>query len=382
MLYSANESPRPARDDPASPSPPSELPVVKMMPKLILSLIISGCSLSIAQDAPPAPPNPVAAGGRGGTAIPTPGAGGGQAAGQANDTVLKALDDMLWFDRLNDVADVDKIVYASLPPVHIPNKTAPGAGNPILIRAYTFIPKKLDRSKKQPLLVLAHQGIHGNVSFAELGHIMREMMEQGYSVIAPDYRGSSGYGQGFYQQIDYGGREVDDVFAAREWMLDRYSFLDAKRVGMIGWSHGGLITLMNIFQHPEAFAVAYAGVPVTDLVLRLGYQTDAYRALYSAPYHIGKTVREDMPEYERRSPITYVAKLAIPLLIHTNTNDEDVNVLEVKRLITALKAEGKKFDYKIYENAPGGHMFNRLDTKLARESREEIYQFLAKYLKQ
>jgi dipeptidyl aminopeptidase/acylaminoacyl peptidase len=352
------------------------------MPKLILSLIISSCSLSIAQDAPPTPPSPIAAGGRGGTAIPAPGPGAGQGAGQANDTVLKALDDMLWFDRLNDVADVDKIVYASLPPVHIPNKTAPGAGNPILIRAYTFIPKKLDRSKKQPLLVLAHQGIHGNVSFAELGHIMREMMEQGYSVIAPDYRGSSGYGQGFYQQIDYGGREVDDVFAAREWMLDRYSFLDAKRVGMIGWSHGGLITLMNIFQHPEAFAVAYAGVPVTDLVLRLGYQTDAYRALYSAPYHIGKTVREDMPEYERRSPITYVAKLATPLLIHTNTNDEDVNVLEVKRLITALKAEGKKFDYKIYENAPGGHMFNRLDTKLARESREEIYQFLAKYLKQ
>jgi dienelactone hydrolase len=59
-----------------------------------------------------------------------------------------------------------------------------------------------------------------------------------------------------------------------------------------------------------------------------------------------------------------------------------VNVLEVKRFITALKAEGKKFDYKIYENAPGGHMFNRLDTKLARESREEVYQFLAKYLKQ
>lgn len=359
------------------------------MPKLILSLIISGCSLSIAQEAPPTPLSPIATGGRGGGAPAAalgPGAGQalGQAGGQpnANDTVLKALDDMMWFDRLSDVADVDKIVYASLPPVHIPNKTAPGAGNPILIRAYTFIPKKLDRSKKQPLLVLAHQGIHGNVSFAELGHIMREMMEQGYSVIAPDYRGSSGYGQGFYQQIDYGGREVDDVFAAREWMLDRYSFLDVKRVGMIGWSHGGLITLMNIFQHPEAFAVAYAGVPVTDLVLRLGYQTEAYRALYSAPYHIGKTVREDMQEYERRSPITYVAKLATPLLIHTNTNDEDVNVLEVKRLITALKAEGKKFDYKIYENAPGGHMFNRLDTKLARESREEIYQFLAKYLKQ
>jgi dienelactone hydrolase len=74
-------------------------------------------------------------------------------------------------------------------------------------------------------------------------------------------------------------------------------------------------------------------------------------------------------------------KLQTPLLIHTNTNDEDVNVLEVEELIRALKAEGKKFEYKIYQDAPGGHMFNRLDTKLARESRAEVYKFLAQYLK-
>jgi dipeptidyl aminopeptidase/acylaminoacyl peptidase len=296
------------------------------------------------------------------------------------DTVLKAIDDLEWRLKLSDIADVDKISYTSLPPAHVANPTGPGAGNPLIIRAYTFLPKKLDRSKKQPLLVLAHQGIHGSVSSSELGHVMRELIEQGYSVIAPDYRGSSGYGQGLYQEIDYGGREVDDVFAARQWMLDTYSFFDSKRVGMIGWSHGGFITLMNILQHPEAYAVAYAGVPVSDLVLRLGYQTDQYRTLYSAPYHIGKTVREDIKEYEKRSPITHVAKLATPLLIHTNTNDEDVNVLEVERLITALKAEGKQFEYKIYENAPGGHMFNRLDTELARQSRQEVYKFLAKYL--
>jgi dipeptidyl aminopeptidase/acylaminoacyl peptidase len=297
-----------------------------------------------------------------------------------NDQVLKTIDDLEWRLKLGDIADVDKVVYASLPAVRIPNPTAPGAGNPLVINAYTFIPKKLDRTKKQPLLVLAHQGIHGSVSSSELGHIMRELIDQGYSVIAPDYRGSSGYGQGLYQQIDYGGREVDDVYAGREWMLEHYSFFDPKRVGMIGWSHGGFITLMNILQHPDAYAVAYAGVPVSDLVLRLGYQTDGYRGLYSASYHIGKTVREDIKEYERRSPITYVSKLQTPLLIHTNTNDEDVNVLEVERLITALKAEGKKFEYKIYEDAPGGHMFNRLDTTLARQSRQDVYQFLARYL--
>jgi len=68
------------------------------------------------------------------------------------------------------------------------------------------------------------------------------------------------------------------------------------------------------------------------------------------------------------------------LLVHTNTNDEDVNVLEVEALINALKANGKKFEYKIYQDAPGGHIFNRIDTKLARESREEVFRFLAPYL--
>ncbi len=341
-------------------------------------------------------PQPGGRGGRGGTApAPSPEASAatpaapavgaapqaaGPQQGPGNDEVLKGIDDLEWRLKISDIADFDKVAYTSLPPRRNPNPTAPGAGNPLIVYAYTFIPKKLDRSKKQPLLVMIHGGVHSNFT-SESAHIVRELLEQGYSIISTDYRGSTGYGRGYYQQIDYGGREVDDVYIGMQWMLERYTFLDSKRVGIVGWSHGGLITLMNIFQHPEAFAVAYAGVPVSDLVLRLGYQTDAYRAEYSAPYHIGKTVREDIKEYERRSPITYVSKLQTPLLIHTNTNDEDVNVLEVERLITALKAEGKRFDYKIYQDAPGGHQFNRLDTKLARDSRQEVYQYLAKYLK-
>ncbi|MGZ4810972.1 MAG: alpha/beta hydrolase family protein, partial [Thermoanaerobaculia bacterium] len=96
---------------------------------------------------------------------------------------------------------------------------------------------------------------------------------------------------------------------------------------------------------------------------------------------IGKEAVDNPMEYRKRSPVYHASELATPLLIHTNTNDEDVNVMEVEHLIDALKAAGKKFEYKIYQNAPGGHTFNRIDTKLARESRQEIYAFLAKYLK-
>lgn len=292
----------------------------------------------------------------------------------------KKIDDLMWYLKLGDAAVIDTVVYTSLPARVAPNPTARGAKNPLMIHAYTFIPKNLDRSKKHPLLVYVHGGVHGDFNTAG-AHIVRELVDQGYSIIAPDYRGSTGHGGGFYRQIDYGGRENDDVKAARDWMIETHSFLDEKRVGILGWSHGGMITLMNIFNWPESYAVAYAGVPVSDLVQRLGYSSEAYRRIFSDSNHIGKTVNADIMEYRRRSPVYHVKKLATPLLIHTNTNDDDVDVLEVEHLIEALKAEGKKFEYKIYQDAPGGHTFNRIDTKLARESRAEVWRFLAPYLK-
>jgi len=329
---------------------------------------IACCAAAAAQRAGAAPP----AGETGAPAAPRD---------QTPDLLLKALETQKWRDLLGDIAEVNEIRYTSAPPHHPANPTAPGAKNPLIIHAMTFVPKTLDRSKKQPLIVFAHQGIHSDFGRDYEYGAVRELVQQGYSVIGPDYRGSTGYGTRFFNEIDYGGLEVEDVFQAREWMLGNYEFLDPQRVGIIGWSHGGFITLMNILQHPKSYAAAYAGVPVTDLVLRLGYHDAAYQAIFSAPQHIGKTVQADTKEYLARSPITYVDRLETPLLLHGNTNDEDVNVIEVQRFVTALQAAGKKFEYRIYDNAPGGHEFGRLDTKLAKESRHEMYVFLGKSLK-
>jgi len=242
------------------------------------------------------------------------------------------------------------------------------------------VPRNLDRGTKHPWLVFPHGGVHGDFD-TYYTHIVRELMAEGYVVVAPEYRGSTGYGRDYYEAIDYGGLEVEDVVAARDWAEEQMGFLDPKRVGILGWSHGGMISLLSVFRHPDKFQVAYAGVPVSDLVARMGYMTQGYRDLYSADYHIGKTAHEDVEEYRRRSPAWNAEKLETPLLIHTNTNDRDVHVLEVEHLIQALQAARKDFEYKIYDDAPGGHSFNRLDTTLAHESRAEIYAFLARHLK-
>jgi dipeptidyl aminopeptidase/acylaminoacyl peptidase len=302
-------------------------------------------------------------------------AAGQQGEGPENDLdhAVKVSDDVLWHLELDCVAEVRTFRYTGLP-------RGKAGGNPMILYGYSFIPKNLDRKRKAPMIVLIHGGVHSNHmtgGAANAANIVREMIEQGYVVVAPDYRGSTGYGAAYAKAIDYGGKENDDILAARNWMLERYSFIDPARVGLVGWSHGGMIALFNIFLHPEAYACAYAGEPVSDLLERRKY-------LKSMPATIGESAGEeaakDDEEYRRRSPVTWASKLTKPLLVHGNTNDETVHVVEVQHLVEALQAAKRDFQYKIYQAAPGGHHFNRIDTKLARESRTEIYDFLKKYL--
>ena len=296
------------------------------------------------------------------------------------DVLSKKIDDVLWMQKLEDVAWVDKVYMYGPPLWKEENPTAQGAGNPVKFWTYTIIPKDVDPSKKYPLIVLPHGGVHSDFS-TYYTHIVRELVAQGYIIVAAEYRGSTGYGKSHYEKIDYGGLEVEDVKASRDYMIENFAIVDKDRVGIMGWSHGGLIALMNIFDYPEDYQVAFAGVPVSDLIARMGYKTQGYRDLYSVDYHIGQTAYENVDEYRRRSPAWNVHKMKdTPLLIHTNTTDADVNVLEVEHLIKALKAENKTFEYEIYQDAPGGHSFDRLDILMAKKIRLKVYRFLGRYL--
>jgi len=294
------------------------------------------------------------------------------------DILEKQIDDVLWFSRLADVATVEKVRIYGPKRWREDNPNGIGAGNPVKFYAYLFTPSARLSQDKLPLLVLPHGGVHANFT-TYYAHIVRELVAQGYIVVAPEYRGSTGYGRQIYELIDYGGREVDDCLAARDWAVQHHPRVDDTRVGILGWSHGGLITLMSLFDHPESYVCGFAGVPVSDLVLRMGYLDQDYRDLYEAEYHIGEAVVDNLAEYKRRSPVWNAHKLKRPLRIHTNPHDEDVNFIEVEHLIQALKAEDKEFEYEIFD-VPGGHSFDRLDTPQAWKARAKIYAFLARYL--
>jgi dipeptidyl aminopeptidase/acylaminoacyl peptidase len=300
------------------------------------------------------------------------------------DQILKQIDDLTWYQRIGDLAEIEKVHYAG-PAGYIKNPNAQDAGNALVVAAYALIPKSLDRTKKYPLIVFTHGGMHLNFLTDLYGTMVRELIQQGYVVVAPEYRGSSGYGADFFNQLDYGGKEIEDVYLGGQWALERYPFLDRNRVGIIGWSHGGFLTLWNVFNHPDFYKVGFAINPVSNMALRAGTKAQDAKGFagvagYGSPSSIGASAFDNVKEYVRRSPVYNADKLQTPLLIYTATNDSDVNVFEVQQLIDALKVRGKQFDYKIYQEPPGEHYFLFLDTTVARQARLEAYRFLARHL--
>jgi dipeptidyl aminopeptidase/acylaminoacyl peptidase len=301
------------------------------------------------------------------------------------DRVNKGIKDIMMHNIMGDVAYIEKVRFTG-PPLGEDHKFS-GDGeqnpltltNPLKLSAYVFFPKDMDPNKKYPLLVFPHQGVHANFD-VENGQLYRELIAQQYIIIAPDYRGSTGYGQRFYESIDYGGKEVADVKAARDYMVENYAVVDQNRVGIMGHSHGGMITLLNLFEYPDAYKVGFADVPVSDLIARMGYKTQGYRELYEVDYHLGESAFENHEEYIKRSPAWNTHKLETPLMVYGNTNDDDVNILEIRHLIKSLKADGKEFTYKEFEDIPGGHNFARMDHKVARQARFDIYRFLEGHL--
>jgi dipeptidyl aminopeptidase/acylaminoacyl peptidase len=249
-----------------------------------------------------------------------------------------------------------------------------------LTPGYVFTPIPVEKGKRYPGLVAVHGGYHFSFGEEFFGYIERAVAE-GYVVIFPEYRGSRGYGAEHYKAQDYGGTDVDDILAAADCLAAR-RYIQPSRLGIVGRSRGGMITLLAIERAPRKFRAAVDVVGIADLVAYMSYKPDYRRQDMAKTPRFRGTPDENLPAYIEASPITHVDKIETPLLIHATTFDRTVPVqLHTERLIDALKARGKTFEAKIYDRAPGGHGFSQGESEQARDSIERIFAFLAKHLK-
>jgi dipeptidyl aminopeptidase/acylaminoacyl peptidase len=254
------------------------------------------------------------------------------------------------------------------------------------IPAFVFQPLHQRGPQGHPAIVWVHENIRGHLYEHYIPYI-REATSKGYVVIAPEYRGSVGYGKEFYDAIDYGGNEVDDVVTAVDVLKAKYPQVDPARIGIIGWSHGGMITLLSIFRNETMFKAAVAMVPVSNLFQRLAWKgVERQHQAIDPANRYGGLPAEKHDIYKDRSPVYNVEKLQIPLLVHITRNDEDVNIEEDMQIVDALRSR-KPFlaETKVYDNPLGGHTFDRRvdpktwqpeNTREQRDSWNRVWTFL------
>jgi dienelactone hydrolase len=290
--------------------------------------------------------------------------------------------DSIWFARFKGVLEVKKVVYTSRP-------------DGMVIPAYVFAPLNKRGANGHAAMIWVHQGIHANWDESLLPFVKEAVADRGYVLITPEYRGSTGFGEAHYMAQDYGGKEVDDAISAMDF-LKTLPYVDMNRVGMMGWSHGGYITMLNATRPGHGLRAAASLVPVTDLFFRLSLKGPGYVQNFAAMKEMGAMPFEDRDEYIRRSPLYQIEKLDIPMLVHVSTNDLDVNYVEDQNMVWKLRAlKPDLAETKVYVDPPGwggsvGHAFDRrvdpvtlerLDTPEQIDSWNRIWQFFDWWLR-
>lgn len=249
-----------------------------------------------------------------------------------------------------------------------------------LTPGYVFLPAKMEQGKRYPGLVLVHGGFHHSFAEEFFSYVERAIRE-GYVAIFPEYRGSKGYGAEHYHAQEYGGKDCDDVLSAAELLASK-PWVDPQRLGIVGRSRGGMLTLLAIERAPRRFKAAVDVVGLADFVAYMAYKPEYRRQEVARESQFKGLPFENLQAYIDASPINHVEKIETPLLIHATTFDRTAPVeLHTGRLIEALKAHGKTFEHKIYDRAPGGHGFSEGDSEEARDSIERIFEFLGRHLK-
>lgn len=232
------------------------------------------------------------------------------------------------------------------------------------IPAYVFQPMEKRGPRGHAAMVWVHGGVHSNMT-TNYWPFIREAVERGYVIIAPEYRGSTGYGETHHRAIDYGGYEVDDCITAYDWLVENLPHVDPERVGIMGWSHGGYITILSVTRDDHPFQAGAAIVPVTNLIFRLSFKGPGYQRSFSTQQRILGLPFEQREIYVERSPYYQVDKLETPLLVHIATNDQDVNFEEASMLVYKLRdLKPEITETKIYVDPTPfgrsvGHAFSR-----------------------
>ncbi len=195
--------------------------------------------------------------------------------------------------------------------------TFPSSGGAI-IQGWLALPDGHD-GKPGPAVIEIHGG-PTSVMVEMNSPRYQALVDHGFPVLHVNYRGSITFGRAFERCIigDLGNREVDDVVAAREWLV-REGIADPAQVFLTGWSYGGYLTLQTVGRAPGLWAGGIGGIAIADWVLMFEDQAETLRRYQASIF--GGTPTDKPEEHRRASPITYAEAVDTPLLVFQGAND-------------------------------------------------------------
>jgi dipeptidyl aminopeptidase/acylaminoacyl peptidase len=249
--------------------------------------------------------------------------------------------------------------------VHYPSKDGKWT-----ISAFVYMPFNLPRNGQHPAIVFVHGGpASQTVNF--FSRIVQHFANEGYIVIAPNYRGSTGYGKEFQEAnlFDMGGGDLQDVFSAAEW-IKQTGYVDPKKLIIMGGSYGGYLSMMSVTKAPDLWAAGVPIVPFVNYFTEIENEDPVLREIDLA--QMGDP-EKNKDLYHDRSPIFFVDQIKAPLLLLAGGNDPRCPKTEAQQVVDAIKKRGGVVDFKVYENE--GHGFSRVDNQI------DAYKRVSDFLK-
>jgi dipeptidyl aminopeptidase/acylaminoacyl peptidase len=249
--------------------------------------------------------------------------------------------------------------------VHFPSKDGKWT-----ISAFVYMPYNLPHNAEHPAIVYVHGGPTSQ-TMNTFNRFVQYMASQGYIVIAPNYRGSTGYGKEFQQAnlFDMGGGDLQDVLAAADW-IKQTGYVDPKKLILMGGSYGGYLTMMGVTKAPEVWA---AGVPIVPFVNWFTEIQNEDPVLRESDLATMGDPEKNKARYEDRSPINFVDQIKAPLYLLAGGNDPRCPKTEAQQVVDAIKKRGGVVEYKVYENE--GHGFSKVENQI------DAYKRVADFLK-
>ena len=246
------------------------------------------------------------------------------------------------------------------------------------IPAIYYKPIQASAKEKVPALVWVHGG-PGGQSRVGYSSLIQYLVNQGYAILAVNNRGSSGYGKSFYKMDDrnHGDKDLKDCIWGKKWLQEQ-DYIDPDKIGIIGGSYGGYMTMAAMAFAPDEFKVGVNIFGVTNWIRTLKSIPPFWEASRKALYQeLGDPYTEDSIRLKAISPLFHAEKIKDPVMVLQGANDPRVLQVESDEIVAAVQENEVPVDYVIFPDE--GHGFRKKDNQI--KGYGQIKQFLDTYLK-